>query len=141
MSEPIRNETMYLALETGGGLFAIPICDIRFIVAGTQAMRPTVLPRMPEYVKGVALVAGQLTTIITLPGDRTDVQLLGKPIVILAHPKRTIGVIANGVNLTAIPEKSISVDSLTGAKTYTEGSNTFTIVDTKNILKDMEYGT
>lgn len=133
MREPTESENKYLALETDGGLFAIPICDTRAIAVGTQAMRPAVLPHMPDNVKCVVSVHGQLTSIITLPGDRTDEQLLGKPIVLLAHPDRSIGVIANSVKLITIPDEGISVDHLMGAKTYVEGSNVFSIVDIKDL--------
>lgn len=140
MHEPINSESAHLALEIGSSLFAIPICDTRGIVIGTNAMQPTVLPQMPDYVKCVATVHGQITTIITLSGDITDVQLLGKPIVILAHPERTIGVVANSVKLVTIPKESISVDCLTGAKTYAESSNIFSIIDTKELFMDKERG-
>ena len=133
MREPSGSENTYLALETGGGLFAIPICDTRGVVAGSQAMQSAVLPKMPDYVKCVAKLNGQLITIITLPGDRTDAQLLGKFIVILAHPERMIGVIANNVKLITIPEEGIAVDHLTGARTFAENSNIFAIVDIKNL--------
>lgn len=139
MCELTRSENTYLALETGGGLFAIPIRDTRGVVAGSQAMQSTVLPKMPDYVKCVAKLNGQLITIITLPGDRTDAQLLGKFIVILAHPERMIGVIASNVTLITIPEESISVDSLTGARTFAESSNMFAIVDIENLLRDEWY--
>ena len=138
MCEPTGSEKTYLALETGGGLFAIPICDTRGVVAGSQAMQSAVLPKMPDYVKCVAKLNGQLTTIITLPGDKTDAQLLGKFIVILAHPERVIGVIASNVKLITIPEDGISVDSLTGARTFAESSNMFAIIDVQNLFKDKE---
>ena len=137
--ELIENENRYLALETGGSLFAIPICDTRAIAVGTQAMRPTVLPQMPDHVKCVVSMHGQLTTVITLPGDKTDVQLLGKPIVLLAHPDRSIGVLANRVDLIAIPEESISVDRVTMTRTYVKDSNIFFIVDIKDLLRNEEY--
>ena len=110
-------------------------------MAGSQAMQSTVLPKMPDYVKCVAKLNGQLITIITLPGDRTDAQLLGKFIVILAHPERMIGVIASNVKLITIPEGGISVNSLTGAKTFAENSNIFAIVDIKNLFRDEGYDT
>ena len=75
------------------------------------------------------------------PGDRTDAQLLGKFIVILAHPEQMIGVIASNVTLITIPEESISVDSLTGARTFAENSNIFAIVDIKNLFRDEGYDT
>ena len=134
MRGSIGNENTYLVLETGSGLFAIPICDTRGVVVGTEAMQTAVLPLMPNHVKCVAMVRGQPTTIITLPGDRTDVQLLGNPIVILAHSERTIGVIAKNVKMIAIPQKDISIDRLTGAKTYADGSNIFSIIDIKNLF-------
>lgn len=140
MRESIETENTYLALETGGGLYAIPICDTRGVVIGTQDMRPAVLPQMPDYVKCIAKVHGQITTIITLPGNITDGQLLGKPIVILAHPERRIGVIANSVKLIAIPKDGISVDCVTGAKTYVKDSNIFSIVDIKELFGDTEGG-
>ena len=127
-------KTHNLAFETSGGLFAIPICDTLGVVIGTQAMPTAVLPQMPDHVKCVVTVDGQLITIITMPGDRRDVQMLGNPLVVLAHPERMIGVIANSVKLIVIPEESISVDRLTGAKTYAENSNIFSIVDTKNLF-------
>lgn len=125
MYEPIESENKYLALETDGGLFAIPICDTKGVVLGTQAMPSAVLPHMPDYVKCVAMVDKQLITIITLPGKRMDVQILGKPIVILAHPEHTIGLIANSVKLIMIPKESISVNRLTGTESYTEGGSFF----------------
>lgn len=140
MRGSIGKENQYLALETGDALFAIPIGDTRGVVIGSQVMKPTVLPHMPNHIKYVAMVRGQLTTIITLPGNETDEQLLGKIIVILEHPDRNIGVIASNVRLIAIPEKNISVDRLTGTKTYTEGSNTFSILDIENLFNDKEYG-
>lgn len=140
MRGQIESENKYLALETSGGLFAIPICETRGVVIGTQAMRPAVVPQMADYVKCVAMVGGLLTTIITLPGDRPDVQPLGKPIVILAHPKRTLGVIANSVKLVTIPDESIAVDQVTGTKTYTENSDIFSIVDIKDLFGDRENG-
>ena len=139
MLELIESENRYLALETGGSLFAIPISDIKAIVTGTQAIRHTVLPHMPDCVKCVAMVDGQLTTIITFPGDKANVHMLGKPIVILAYPKRTIGVLANRVDLIAIPEESISVDRVTMTRTYVKDSNIFFIVDIKDLLRDEEY--
>ena len=138
MCEPTGSEKTYLALETGGGLFAIPICDTRGVVAGSQEMQSAVLPKMPDYVKCVAKLNGQLITIITLPEDRTDAQLLGKFIVILAHPEQMIGVIASNVTLITIPEESISVDSLTGARTFAENSNIFAIVDVNDLFSDEE---
>ena len=139
MREPIGSDNTYLALETSAGLFAIPICQTKGVVIGTQAMRPHALPRMPNYVKCLATVYGQPTTIITPPGDKTDMQLLGKPIVLLEHPERTIGVIASSVKLITIPEECIKEDCLTGIKTYAEGSNIFSIIDTKILLRDKEY--
>lgn len=130
MREPIGSENTYLVLETGSGLFAVPVCETRGVVISTQEMRPSVSLRMPDYVKCVATVYGQPTIIITLPGDRADTQLLGKPIVILEHPERNIGVIANSVKLIVIPEEGIKVDCLTRIKTYAEGNNIFSVVDT-----------
>ena len=140
MYEPTGSENTYLAFETGGGLFAIPICDTRGVVARSQATQSAVLPKMPDYVKCVAKLNGQLITIIILPGDRMDAQLLGNFIVILAHPERMIGVIASNVKPIKIPEEGISVDSLTGTRTFAENSNMFAIIDIKNLFRDKEYG-
>ena len=140
MRGSIEGGNKYLALETGGGLFAIPICDIRGVVVGTQTMPSAILPHMPDYVKCVAMVDKLLITVITLPGERMDVQLLGKPIVILAHPEQTIGVLANSVRLIIIPEESISEDRLAGTKSYADGRNIFSIVDIKKLFRSMEYG-
>lgn len=134
MRGPIGSENTYLSFKTSGGLFAIPICDTLGVVIGTRAMPTAVLPQMPDHVKCVITVDGQLITIITMPGDRSDVQMLGSPIVVLAHPERMIGVIANSVKLIAIPEESISVDRLTGAKTYADANNIFSIIDIKKLF-------
>ena len=138
MREPIESGNTYLAFETGGGSFAIPICDTLGVVIGTQTMPSAVLPQMPDHVKCVITVDGQLITIITMPGEKKDVPLLGKPIVVLAHTERMIGVIANSVSLIVIPEEGISADRLTGTKTYATDSNIFSIVDIKRLFTSME---
>lgn len=140
MREPIESENAYLALDTGCGLFAIPICDTLGVMVVSQETPSAVLPHMPDHVKCVVTAEGQLITVITLPGDKTDAQLQGKPIVVLAHPVRMIGVVANSVKLIVIPSGGISVDRVTGAKTYTEGSDIFSILDIQNIFMDEEYG-
>lgn len=134
MRESIGNEDKFLVLEAGGGLFAIPICDTKGVVIATQEMPSAALSHMPNHVKCVVTLGDQLITVITLPGEKKDIQLLGKPIVLLAHPDRTIGVVANSVTLDAIPEENISVDQVTGTQTYKKGNRIFSIVDINDLF-------
>lgn len=134
MRESIGSENRFLTLEAGGGLFAIPICDIKGIVIAHQEMPFAALPHMPDHVKGVVTVGDQLVTVITLPGEKKDVQLLGKHIVMLVHPERAIGVVANSVALATIPEEDISVDQIMGTKTCKNGNKMFSIVDINDLF-------
>lgn len=134
MREPGEIESTYLAFETNGGSFAIHINETVGVVIGDGEMRPLTLPRTPDFVKCVVSLEGQLTTIITLPGEDGDGELIGKPILLLDHSPHLIGIIVKSVRLVTIPKESITVNRLTGVRTYAEGSDIFSVVDTEILL-------